>query len=309
MNIIRRKPIRNSHRVKKQFNDMHQTKFNFGHANNYFHNKLNKLYPKREINSIAQIVISEIVGIEFSNVPRRTHTTLKLSELEQMVAVVENLLNGVPVQYVLGETEFFGLKFDVNPSVLIPRQETEELVQLILHKNKNINKLHILDIGTGSGCIAISLAKNFTDANVVAWDISSTALETAKTNATKNNVDLQFLEIDILLQDNAEKNEIFDLIVSNPPYVRNSEKQKMHTNVLNFEPELALFVDDNNSLVFYEAIADKAHKLLKPNGQLYFEINEALPNETKAILDNYGFRNIEVIKDINEKPRIIFCIK
>jgi release factor glutamine methyltransferase len=200
------------------------------------------------------------------------------------------------------------LDFEVNENVLIPRPETEELVDWILSNNRIIetsNPLKILDIGTGSGCIAISLAKNLPNAQVYAIDVSEQALATAEKNAKRNNVNVIFIQKDILATE--DLGQQFDIIVSNPPYVRNLEKEEIKKNVLNNEPHLALFVQDNDALIFYTKIANLAQKNLSDNGQLYFEINQYLGKEMIALLQNLNFKNIELRKDIYGNDRMIGC--
>ena len=226
------------------------------------------------------------------------------------------LKNHEPIQYIIGQTEFYGLPFYVNENTLIPRPETEELVELILSNttaNNHLelvevnNQFNILDIGTGTGCIAISLAKQLPNANVSAIDVSAKALEMANKNAQLNQVDINFIENDILKICNSELDSAtkFDIIVSNPPYVRQLEKQQMQDNVLNHEPHLALFVEDENPLIFYRAITQFATKNLKPNGELYFEINEYLGKEMMALLEAFGFKNIQLKQDLFGKDRMI----
>ena len=209
-----------------------------------------------------------------------------------------------PIQYLLGETEFNGLKFKVNENVLIPRPETEELVELICHceERSNLKAVKILDIGTGSGCIAISLARNMLNADVFAIDVSAEALKVAKQNAEQNQVSVTFLEKDILQAEDLL--EQFDVIVSNPPYVRNLEKQEIKNNVLENEPHLALFVDDFDALIFYRKIALLATKNLNNGGQLFFEINQYLGKEMIQLLNELSFSDIELRKDIYGNDRM-----
>lgn len=246
---------------------------------------------------------------------------LKISDLDtkRWENIVAELQTQKPIQYILGETEFFGLLFQVNENTLIPRQETEELVVLILEeiKNKKLKNLKIIDIGTGSGCIAISLAKNNLNANVFALDVSDKALEIAKINAKQNRVEIHFIKEDILGIENlndleitvSENQNAFDIIVSNPPYVRNLEKHEIRPNVLEFEPHLALFVDDTDALLFYRKIGQLAIANLTENGKLFFEINQYLGLETKELLHKIGFNNVQLIKDIYGNDRIIFAMK
>jgi release factor glutamine methyltransferase len=246
---------------------------------------------------------------------------LKISDLDikRWSEIISELKTQKPIQYILGETEFFGLKFKVNQHTLIPRQETEELVDLILVqiKNEHLKNLKIVDLGTGSGCIAIALAKNSSDSAVFAVDVSDKALEIAKINARQNEVDVQFIKADILKTEdlnefatsNTEEEIIFDIIVSNPPYVRNLEKHEIKPNVLEFEPHLALFVDDTDALLFYRKIGELAFKNLKENGKLFFEINQYLGKETKELLRNIGFANVQIIKDIYGNDRMIHAFR
>jgi len=206
----------------------------------------------------------------------------------------------------LGKTSFYGLEFEVNSNVLIPRPETEELVDWIIRSTKyevRGTKLKVLDIGTGSGCIAISLAKNIPNAEVFAIDVSEKALATAQKNAESNQVNVTFLEKNILEIYDLEQH--FDIIVSNPPYVRELEKQEIKKNVLDNEPHLALFVDDNDALIFYRKIAELAMKNLSPNGQLFFEINQYLGKEMIDLLEKMGFKNVELRKDIYGNDRMV----
>ena len=220
--------------------------------------------------------------------------------------LVNELKKEVPIQYLLGKTSFYGLDFEVNENVLIPRPETEELVEWIIKENKILDKtkkLKILDIGTGSGCIAVSLAKNLPNAEVFAMDVSKKAIETAKRNAINNNARVTFmyknvLELELLKYE-------YDIIVSNPPYVRNLEKEEIKKNVLDYEPHLALFVDDNDALVFYRKIAGLAQKSLSEKGQLYFEINQYLGKEMVDLLEKMNFKNIHLRKDIYDNDRMI----
>ncbi len=220
-------------------------------------------------------------------------------------SIVEQLLQEIPIQYLLGTTSFFGMDFEVNANVLIPRPETEELVAWILEKySKNRHPISILDIGTGSGCIAIALAKNLPNAKVAALDVSELALKTAKQNADRNAVSVTFLQKNILETNNFK--ETFDIIVSNPPYVRNSEKVEIKKNVLEHEPHLALFVDDNDALLFYRKIAVLAQKSLNKNGELYFEINQYLGKEMIALLEELGYKDIVLRQDIYGNDRMLY---
>jgi len=227
----------------------------------------------------------------------------KQKEAEMFSKAIIRLLNEEPIQYILKTTSFYGLEFFCTPSALIPRTETEELVDWII--KSETSKISILDIGTGTGCISVSLA-NYNSFLVDALDVSSSALDLAKQNAKKNKVDVNFIEADIF---EYKSNKKYDLIVSNPPYVRNLEKKKMQNNVLNFEPELALFVEDDDPLVFYRAILKFAHNTLVEKGKIYFEINECLYTEMKALLISNGYVDIGLKKDFFGKYRFISGIK
>ena len=222
--------------------------------------------------------------------------------------VLEKLKTQIPIQYILGTTYFYGLEFTVDENVLIPRPETEELVDWIIKLNcriSNNKNIKILDIGTGSGCIAISLANNIPDSEVFAIDISEKALDVAKKNAILNKVPVTMLHKNIL--ETTDLNQKFDIIVSNPPYVRNIEKSEIKPNVLDNEPHLALFVSDTEPLIFYKKIAELAAANLKINGQLFFEINQYLGKETQDLLKSIGLKNIELRKDIYGNDRMIAC--
>ena len=222
--------------------------------------------------------------------------------------VLEKLKTQIPIQYILGTTHFYGLEFTVDENVLIPRPETQELVDWIIKLNcriSNNKNIKILDIGTGSGCIAISLANNIPDSEVFAIDISEKALDVAKKNAILNKVPVTMLHKNIL--ETTDLNQKFDIIVSNPPYVRNIEKSEIKPNVLDNEPHLALFVSDTEPLIFYKKIAELAAANLKINGQLFFEINQYLGKETQDLLKSIGLKNIELRKDIYGNDRMIAC--
>jgi release factor glutamine methyltransferase len=272
-----------------------------------------------ETESMFYIVLQKLHNLKRIDLALNPNFEILDSDVKQWEEIISELKTQKPIQYILGETEFFDLRFLVNENTLIPRQETEELVDLILEqiKTENLKNLKIIDIGTGSGCIAISLAKNCLDASVFALDISDKALEIAKLNAKQNRVEVQFLEADILriedlnsLEIKTFENEIiFDVIVSNPPYVRNLEKHEISGNVLEFEPHLALFVDDDDALLFYKKIAQLAFKNLTETGKLFFEINQYLGLETKELLHHIGFKNVQVIKDVYENDRMIYATK
>lgn len=282
---------------------------------NIFHIELDTTYGKHEVDSFFYLCTEHYLNVPRIQLTLEPGLAITKTETDTFFKVLEDLKQQKPIQYILGETEFYGLPFKVNENVLIPRPETEELVDLIIRTftSSAVEKsIKILDIGTGSGCIAISLAKNLPNAKVYALDISKEALKVAKQNAELNKVDINFIEASIL--DNtchsaldAESN--FDVIVSNPPYVRNLEKQEIQPNVLDNEPHLALFVEDDNPLLFYKAITNFALKNLKPKGALYFEINQYLGKETKALLTDTNFQKVELLKDLNDNDRMLKGIK
>lgn len=270
-----------------------------------FLNLLKDEYPAQEASSFFNLLIESYLGMNRLDFALKPGKELSLEEKEKFESALHRLSLHEPVQYIIGETEFFGLKFKVNKNVLIPRPETEELVQWILDnvaESKNPSNIKILDIGTGSGCIAISLAKNLPNAEIFALDISEKALKTAKENAGLNKVNVNFIQADILnLEALTGK---FDIIVSNPPYVREMEKIEMHRNVLENEPDLALYVKDTDPLIFYRLISKLARAGLQKNGNIYFEINQYLANETEEILKNSGFKT-ELKKDIFGNYRML----
>ncbi|MEJ6791432.1 MAG: peptide chain release factor N(5)-glutamine methyltransferase [Lacinutrix sp.] len=278
---------------------------------NIFHETLDAIYGKQEVSSFFFLCTEAFFNITRLDLALNRIISITKAEQQPIFNALEALKNQKPIQYIIGETEFYGLPFKVNENTLIPRPETEELVQLIIDSNLERNEesqLSILDIGTGSGCIAISLAENIKNAQVYAMDVSAKAIEKAKENAVLNKVKVAFIEGSILEETQRNllfKDLKFDAIVSNPPYVRNLEKAEIQNNVLNNEPHLALFVEDDNPLLFYKAITEFASKNLKPKGQLFFEINEYLGEETKALVDSFGFKNVELIKDMFGKDRML----
>lgn len=293
-----------------------------------FHKELDIIYGKDEVESFFFLCTEHYLNLPKFQLALQQEFTLVKSEYDVFFSTLEQLKQQQPIQYILGETDFFGLKFKVNENVLIPRQETEELVDWVIRSvtsstsnslsTDSVEKtINILDIGTGSGCIAISLAKNLSNAEVFALDVSEKALEVAKQNAESNEVEIQFLKADILnvkansslWEDVASRQMGFDIIVSNPPYVRNLEKAEIKPNVLDNEPHLALFVDDDDPLRFYKAITDFAVDNLKPNGVLFFEINQYLGDETKQLLLDANFEAVELRQDLNGNDRMLKGIK
>lgn len=272
----------------------------------YYCDQLCSIYDKEEANAMILILFDHYFKID--RVRMALEPNLRLSESEMLTFhfAVKDLLKNKPLQYIIGETEFCNLKFKVNENVLIPRPETSELVHLITNRQQTTDnsQLTILDIGTGSGCIAISLAKQLPQSQVYALDISEKALCVAKDNAYINNVDITFIHDDILSLRNKIETK-FDIIVSNPPYVRDLEKAEMRDNVLNWEPHNALFVSDDDPLIFYRNILEFAKTHLKENGEVWFEINEYLGKEMKDLCREMGFSNVNIYKDFREKERFL----
>jgi len=275
---------------------------------NEFFDALKDIYPKTEIQHFFVLLAEKYVQMNRVNLALNTDFTPNITQLEQFYQALEQLKLQKPIQYIIGETSFYNSIFKVNSHVLIPRPETEELVAWIIKDHNDKDNLNILDIGTGSGCIAISLAKAL-HANVSALDVSKEALKIANENAKINKVSIHLIENNILDSKDLKFSEKLDIIVSNPPYVREKEKKQMQNNVLNNEPHLALFVKDENPLLFYDAIADFAKLHLKPNGKLYFEINEFLGNETVEMLRQKGYINIVLQQDMFGRDRMIKCEK
>lgn len=267
----------------------------------YMRKGLASLYPEREVDAMLRILFVHFTG--YNSIDRRINAkeTLTESELLKFRSVLKEMEKGRPLQYAMGETEFYGLKFIVNEHVLIPRPETEELVDLVLKENKIGQSL--IDIGSGSGCISVSYAKSTGGADVVALDVDPNALKIVAVNSEINSVKVNLVEMDILLW--TELDQKFDVVVSNPPYVLASERSDMSSNVLDFEPGLALFVNDNEPIIFYERIADFALSHLNIGGKLYFEINEKYGIQVMECLKIRNYKDIRIIKDLSGKNRIV----
>ena len=283
----------------------------------HFFDALKNIQDEREIESFFFILTEYLHNLKRVDVALNPDFELSEEAIEKWNAILVELQQEKPIQYITGEAWFYGLRFEVNENTLIPRPETEELVEWILNSpiTYHPSPITILDIGTGSGCIPISLKVNLLQANVSAIDISEKALEVAKRNAVINKVDINFIQANILEVEDlfqfpspiTHHPSPYNIIVSNPPYVRVLEKQEIKKNVLDYEPHLALFVEDNDALLFYRKIAQLALKNLAPNGLLFFEINQYLGKETVALLENLGFKNIELRKDIYGNDRMIKC--
>ena len=272
----------------------------------HFQSELQGLYPETEIRSFSYLIIEKVTGFSRTEIFVNKYTLFSVEQQHVIESIIEKLKKYIPIQYILGETEFFGLTFYVDESVLIPRPETEELVDWIRIENNRGGGLHILDIGTGSGCIAIALKHEFPDSVMDAFDISGNALNTAKRNAVLNKLEVNFELVDILNAPDFPNN--WDVIVSNPPYITEQEKDDMLPNVLNHEPHLALFVPDNDPLLFYRKIALFARQHLQHNGKLYFEINRESGKECMDLLTGLGFNDIELKKDISGNDRMVRAI-
>jgi release factor glutamine methyltransferase len=265
---------------------------------------LQKIYPVGEAKSIIRIIFEDVFKVYSTDYQK----IISPSEINQLAEIEERLLRNEPIQYILGEADFYGLKFKVNSNVLIPRSETEELVLWILESVPQKSNYTILDIGTGSGCIPITLHQKCTQWETWASDVSSEAIQIAKENADLNQVDINFLTFDILDPTQWQFEKKFNLIVSNPPYIPENEKVLMPTTVLENEPHLALFVDNQNPLIFYDTISDFALQNLIPGGFLFFEMNEFNAKEVQDLLIKKNFQNIEIQKDIYGKNRMIRAI-
>ena len=282
-----------------------------------FQNQLELIYDVEEID-IFFFMITEYF-YDFRRIDFSLKPDFEIQNIAEWETIISDLKQEKPIQYILGEAWFYGLPFKVNENTLIPRSETEELVEWIIESQKYVTSSEvertILDIGTGTGCIPISLKNNLPEAEVFAIDISEEALEVAKFNAKQNETKVHFIQTDILQVADLEKlstvncqlSTNFDVIVSNPPYVRNLEKVEIKKNVLEYEPHLALFVEDNDALLFYRKIAQLAKQSLQPNGLLFFEINQYLGKETVGMLSQLGYQNIELRKDLKGNDRMIKC--
>ena len=272
-------------------------------------NKINEslanVYSDGEIKALTRIIATELLGVSQMAFYLKDDIPLTAEQQALLENAIERLKKQEPIQYILGYSDFCGLRFKVTPATLTPRPETSELVELIASEATGHES--ILDIGTGSGCIAVSLAYKLQQSKVTAWDISTDALAVATENSKANGCAVEFEEVDILAYE--PTGEQFDIIVSNPPYIKENEKEAMHANVLDWEPHTALFVPDSDPLLFYRAIGKKGLALLKPGGRLYFEINRAHGNETMEMLAALGYTGIELRKDFADNDRMIRGMK
>lgn len=263
-------------------------------------------YEEGEATSLAKWILAEVFGFSALELYTGKDTNFPQECREQLDNILTRLAQFEPIQYIIGETHFCGLAFKVTPAVLIPRPETAELVEWIVDDYAH-SHVRVLDIGTGSGCISVSLASRLENAQIAAWDVSPQALSVARYNAQANQVAVDFCEVDVL-QDKLPEIEV-DVLVSNPPYITERERGEMERNVLDYEPELALFVPDDDPLLFYRRIACAGNDILVSGGALYFEINQAYGNEMIALLEELGYRHIELRKDLSGNSRMIKAIK
>ena len=266
---------------------------------------LANVYSDGEIKALTRIIATELLGVAQMAFYLKDDIVLTAEQEALLDNAIERLKKQEPIQYILGYSDFCDLRFKVTPATLIPRPETSELVEWIASEATGTER--ILDIGTGSGCIAVSLAHKMPQSKVTAWDISPDALAVAAENSKANGCAVTFEQVDILAYE--PTGEQFDIIVSNPPYIKENEKNAMHANVLDWEPHTALFVPDSNPLLFYRTIAEKGLDLLKPGGRLYFEINRAHGKETMEMLAALGYTNIELRKDFADNDRMIKAVK
>ena len=269
----------------------------------YLAKELTGIYKEPEMRILADILIKTVTGTTKLHQLYDNGYMITEREAEKIIGIIEELKTGRPIQYILGETSFYNCTIKVNSSTLIPRPETEELVDLIIRENRDY-KGNIIDFGSGSGCIAVALAANLPSATLTGIEISDDAIRIANENAVLNKVKVSFIKGDIFTLDHEIVSKA-GIIVSNPPYIRNSEKPLMAKNVLDFEPHLALFVTDTDPLIYYYAIIKLAVKILLPGGRLYFEINEAMGRPLIKLFELFYYSEIKIVSDINNKERII----
>ena len=275
----------------------------------FFKQELLSLYDEREIKSFINLVMEAYTGLSPAQLLISHEKSLNESVMLKIKFAINDLKVFKPLQYILGKTWFYGLEFKVTPDVLIPRPETEELVKWVIDDYQNHTlSLQLMDIGTGSGCIPISLKKHLQQTEIYALDISQNALDVAIENSKTNKAAVHFMLIDILHREKWQEIPEMDIIISNPPYVCNAEKKAIQANVMDYEPHLALFVSDEDPLVFYNAIADLALLKLKDKGCLYFEVNENYAMQTKNLLQSKGFTHCEIRKDMQDKDRMIKAV-
>lgn len=273
----------------------------------YLKDELKGLYPEYEINAMSSIILKDVMKYSGIKILALPEFRIRQKQISRIVSICKDLKKYKPLQYILGYTDFYNCSIRLNDQTLIPRPETEELVDLVIRENRGFRG-SILDVGTGSGCIAIALAVNLPGSTVTGFDISEGAIQMANENALLNRTRVSFMVADLF----TVSKEIFTgtgIIVSNPPYVRESEKNYMDANVLNYEPPMALFVPDNDPLVYYKAITNLASEILTPGGKIYCEINEAMGKQVTGLLISEGYNSVELFSDINNKDRIIKGIR
>ena len=268
----------------------------------YIRQSLQDIYPPEEVRALSMLICCDILGVDALDIYMGKDIILSACKQRELENIIFRLQKNEPIQYIRGFAEFCGRNFKVASGVLIPRPETAELVELIVKENPNAR--HLLDIGTGTGCIAISLDKELPDIEVEAWDISEEALAIARKNNEELDAQVTFCRQDVFSADGTQSGS-YDIIVSNPPYVTETEKREMEANVLDWEPELALFVPDEDPLRFYRRIAELGRELLRPDGKLYFEINQAYGQDMIRMIEMNQYRDVRVIKDIFGKDRIL----
>jgi release factor glutamine methyltransferase len=268
--------------------------------------ELKPLYPEKEIEAIIYLIFKDLINFPKADIYLKSNHELSLPVQDKIKYILAELKTNKPIQYIIGKTEFYGCQIKVTPDVLIPRPETEELVEWVIEETDN--HADILDLGTGSGCIAISLGKYLPFSNIDAIDNSIKSLELARENAALNNVkNIQFYQFDIINPTKFKKH--FDIIVSNPPYISEKGKKLIPPNVINFEPGRALFVPNENPLIFYKTICETGRKILKPEGKIYFEIHEDFGDKILLLLKEKKFRDLQLKKDINGKDRMVRGIR
>lgn len=273
-------------------------------AYNYIKQAINGQYPDTEASAIAKAILTDVFQLSTTDLYASKDMNFSTNQAEKIEVIITRLRANEPLQYILGNCYFCGLNFHVEPGVLIPRPETAELVEWIIADRKSSDSpIRILDIGTGSGCISISLAKNLPQSEVYAWDISEDAIRIASDNANRLDANVRFRQTDALGQ--VPTDTMMNVIVSNPPYITEAERTDMDANVNDWEPDTALFVPDNAPLLFYERIAEIGKQILTPDGTLYFEINQRFGTETVDMLRQKGYRNVELRKDLSGNDRMI----
>jgi len=286
-----------------------ETLYTISFCISFIKKELASMYPETEIRGFIRMLFDSYAGLSVTDLFLKGNEPLPEVTFQQITDAIGQLKNHRPIQYIIGKAHFYGLDFEVNENVLVPRPETEELVRWVINENKSQKRPSVLDIGTGSGCIAIALKKDFPQAEVFAMDISEEALNVSQRNAGLNNADIHFILADILSISKSQTSTPYDIIVSNPPYVCQSEKRHMQANVLNYEPSQALYVPDEDALVFYRAITGFSLLHLKPGGKLYFEINERFGMEISDHLKLNGFNKIILQRDFQGKNRMIRAIR